>query len=146
MRPSPLHGRFVKNRPCIPIAVVGFSRELLCEIDTAGEYALLLPWIVAVSVGFRPTFPRNRLTLPNGYRMLTRRGILVVRWPGGDIDVPTRVYGKSTTSSAMWLNATPRAKRPYQGIDGYIGSHFFQQDEKVMIDYTQGAQSIRIEF
>ena len=125
--------------------MVGFPRPLTCEIDTSGEYHLLLPWTVAIQYGWRPTRRRNRFTLINGYRLTTRRGELHISWPGGPIIVPTRAYGPSTTSSPIWLNATTGPRRPYPGIDGYIGGQFFQQDERLIVDYTQGQQAIRVE-
>jgi hypothetical protein len=140
-----IHGRFINRRPCFKIAVVGFSRELTCELDTSGAYHLLLPWLIAVQAGFRPTLSNSRVPLINGFPLLARRGTLQVEWPGGVIDVPTRVYGRSHTSSPMWLPTVPMPARPRPPIDGYIGGDFFQQNEKVVLEYVNGFPSVHIE-
>lgn len=141
-----VQGVFIHNRPCIKVAVVGSSfRPLICEVDTSGAYELLLPWIVAINVGFRPDRPRNRFSMINGYRLNTRRGAMQVMWNGSPKNVRARVYGSSNTSSPMWLKATQQPLRPFPGIDGYVGGAFFQHDERLAIEYRQGQPAVYVE-
>jgi hypothetical protein len=102
-------------------------------------YSLLLPWRTAHKYGFRPTRAPGPLLLVNSHTMVTQNGVLKVDWAGAVFDVPTRVYGDSSPVFSRYYDP-----RPPFGIDGYVGTQFFQQDEKLTIDFTQGNPSLVI--
>lgn len=128
-----IHATFISDRPCLELNVVGFSTPLRCEIDTAGLYHLLIPWPTAWRYKFSISRPVSQMLLINSYPMTTQNGLLEIWWDKVKTSVPTRVYGDS---SPVFTRIRP--PRPSRGIDGYIGSKFFQADERLTLDYTQG--------
>mgnify|MGYP006955965300 FL=1 len=102
--------------------MAGFTFSLRCQIDTFGDYQLLLLPDTANSVRFVENLGPSPTRLLDGRPLTTRRGFLDIDWYDSTRTVPARV-----------LRLFDVRGHPAE-IKGFVGGFFFRQ-EVVQIDY-----------
>jgi hypothetical protein len=125
----PLTGKFISaDRPCFEITVVGssFETDLTCQVDTFGDYELMLPAHVANQLNYIPGFFPAYHRLLDGRSITTRRGKVrvIVPWASAAIEVSLRIF--------RLFNVVGHPPT----IDGFLGAGFLK-DRELHINYSQ---------
>jgi hypothetical protein len=123
----PLTGRFIAGQPCFDIRVAGSSSLpfLTCQVDTFGDYELMLLPHIAQQTNYVPGFFLANHRLLDGRIITTRRSSLHLLLPW------THVPRK--TSLRIFLGFNVVGHPP--AIHGFIGGEFLKH-RKLTIDYS----------
>jgi hypothetical protein len=121
---------FVADFPCVQLAASsgtpGMNVLLTLQVDTAGQYEVLLPWTTASGLDFMPGFfPASIRLLDGTYRSAGTGTIrLDANWISDQMTFRLRIL-----RAFNLINHPPR-------IDGYVGEDFFKKaDVIVQVDY-----------
>jgi hypothetical protein len=116
---------FVAGFPCVRLAAAsgtpGMNVQLTLQIDTTGQYEVLLPWTTASGLDFVPGFfPASIRLLDGTYRSADTGTIrLDASWIGAQISFRLRILRAFNV-----VNHPPR-------IDGYVGEDFFKKADVI---------------
>jgi hypothetical protein len=123
----PLTGRFIAGQPCFDLPVAGPSSlaSLTCQVDTFGDYELLLLPHIAQQANYVPGFFLANHRLLDGRTITTGRGTLylVLPWTQAPRKTSLRIF------RSFNVVGHPPA------IHGFIAGEFLQH-RTLNIDYS----------
>lgn len=130
----PLTGNFIAGQPCFDITLAGPSSlgRLTCQVDTFGDYEIMLPPYVARNTNYVPQLSLANHRLLDGRAITTRRGTLLLNLPW------THSPHKASLRIFRAFNVVGHPPT----IHGFIGREFLK-DRSLSIDYSNLSATLR---